>query len=126
MSTTDDVFAKLGLRPRLTARDYLLPALGIFGFGFLAGAGVMMLLAPQLRGRLRQRFQRGASRLRAVVEREGEEQEQEQEQEQGREERADLEKLSRSELYERAHAMNIDTHRNMSKADLVDAIITEG
>ena len=118
MTTTDDVLARLGLRARISPRDYLLPALGIFGVGFLAGAGVTLAFAPQLRHRLRRRL-----RHRAFEVEKAESAVEVQKVEAGEGSVVgDLEQLSRDELYERARRMNVETHPNMSKSDLVHAI----
>lgn len=109
-TTADDVLAKLGLQARLSPRDYLLPALGIFGLGLFVGSGMTLMLAPQARQRLRQRFERGAFKVKQAVGAEGSSIV------------GDLEQLSREDLYERARTMNIETHPNMSKSDLVHAI----
>jgi hypothetical protein len=66
--TADDVLARLGLQTRTTARDYLFPALGIFGLGMLVGAGIVVLSTPRMREELRDRLRRGASRVRDVTE----------------------------------------------------------
>ena len=55
----EELLATLGLQPRRTTMDYLLPALGLFGAGLLIGASVGVLFAPksgeQLRSDLGQR-----------------------------------------------------------------------
>jgi hypothetical protein len=66
--TADDVLARLGLQTRTTARDYLFPALGIFGLGILVGAGIVVISTPSMREQLRDRLRRGASRVREVTE----------------------------------------------------------
>lgn len=61
-TTTKDVLAKLGLQTRTSAWGYLLPALGIFGLGMLAGTGVTLLSMP----RVRERLARGAAKMRGA------------------------------------------------------------
>jgi hypothetical protein len=57
---SDKALAAIGLQPRRSAADYLLPALGLFSVGMLVGAGLGLLLAPkrgrELRGDLRHGF----------------------------------------------------------------------
>lgn len=121
-TTADDVLAKLGLQARMTPRDYIFPALGIFGLGLVVGAGVTVMLSPQVRQRVRQRFERGTFKVKQAVGSEGSGMGgSRSSQSQGLESR-DLEDLSRDELYERAQSMNIETHANMSKSDLIHAI----
>lgn len=43
----DDLLGALGLQTRRSAASYLLPALGMFGVGIVAGAGLGMLFAPR-------------------------------------------------------------------------------
>jgi hypothetical protein len=43
----DDILGSLGLQTRRSPAGYLLPALGMFGVGLLAGAGLGMLFAPR-------------------------------------------------------------------------------
>lgn len=124
-TTADDVLAKLGLQARMTPRDYIFPALGIFGLGLVVGAGVTVMLSPQVRQRVRQRFERGTFKVKQAVGSEGSgmgsRMGSRSSPSQGLESR-DLEDLSRDELYERAQSMNIETHANMSKSDLIHAI----
>ena len=54
--TADDVLAKLGLQTRLSARDYMFPALGIFGLGILVGAGIVVISSPRMRDQVRDRL----------------------------------------------------------------------
>lgn len=61
-TTTKDVLAKLGLQTRRSAWAYVLPSLGIFGFGMLAGTGVTLLSMP----RIRERLQRAAEKARGA------------------------------------------------------------
>jgi hypothetical protein len=57
---SEKALAALGLQPRRSAADYIVPALGLFGVGVLVGAGLGLLLAPkrgqELRGELRHGF----------------------------------------------------------------------
>lgn len=66
--TADDVLARLGLQTRTTARDYVFPALGIFGLGMLVGAGIVVLSTPRMREQVRDRLRRGASQVRDMTE----------------------------------------------------------
>lgn len=43
----DDILCSLGLQTRRSPAAYVLPALGMFGVGLLAGAGLGMLFAPR-------------------------------------------------------------------------------
>src|SRR5690606_40537909 len=92
---------------------YLSPALGIFGLGLVVGAGVTVMLVPQARQRIRDRFERGTSQMKQRLSRA---------RHQVEEFADDLEELTRDELMERAQAMDIQTHANMSKSELVQAI----
>jgi hypothetical protein len=65
-TTTEDVLAKLGLQTRTSVWGYLLPVLGIFGFGMLVGTGVTLLSMPRVRKQLSDRLQRGAARMRGA------------------------------------------------------------
>ena len=57
---SEKALAAIGLQPRRSAADYILPALGLFSVGVLVGAGLGLLLAPkrgqELRGDLRHGF----------------------------------------------------------------------
>jgi hypothetical protein len=53
--------AAIGLQPRRSASDYILPALGLFGVGMLVGAGLGLLLAPKQGRELRGDINRGLS-----------------------------------------------------------------
>jgi hypothetical protein len=68
--SADDLLGLIGVQRRRGASAWLWPALGLFGAGLLAGAGVGLFLAPksgrQLRQNLRARLQRkghGATRM---------------------------------------------------------------
>ncbi len=67
-TTTEDMLAKLGLQPRMSMRDYLLPALGVFGLGMLAGAGITLFAMPGVRRQLRDRLRRGAAKVQEAAE----------------------------------------------------------
>lgn len=112
-TSTDDVLARLGLQTRMSTRDYLFPALGVFGLGLLVGAGFTVMLMPQMRQRLRDQLERGASRIKRTVRVAKKE---------AGEFAEDLESFTREELMERAKAMDIQTDSNMSKSELVQAI----
>ena len=45
--TRDDFLASLGLQSRRSAAVYVLPAIGMFGVGLLAGAGLGLMFAPR-------------------------------------------------------------------------------
>jgi hypothetical protein len=64
--TTEDVLAKLGLQTRMGPRDYLLPALGVFGLGLLAGSGITLVAIPSVRKQLRDRLRHGAAKVNEV------------------------------------------------------------
>jgi len=67
-TTADDLLEKLGLQTRTTARDYIFPAIGLFGLGILVGAGIVAIANPTMREQLRDRVRRGASRVREMGE----------------------------------------------------------
>ena len=50
----DDLLDVLGLETKKSATDWLLPAAGIFGVGFLVGASVALMLAPKSGAELRE------------------------------------------------------------------------
>jgi hypothetical protein len=60
--SADDLLGLIGVQRRRSTSSWLWPALGLFGAGLLAGAGVGLLLTPksgrQFRQTLRTRFQR--------------------------------------------------------------------
>ena len=43
---SESALAAIGLQPRRSASDYILPALGLFSVGVLVGAGLGLMLAP--------------------------------------------------------------------------------
>jgi hypothetical protein len=65
---SDAALSAIGLQPRRTATDYLLPVVGIFGVGLLVGAGLGLMLAPkrgsELRGDIGRRVRSVGTRLR--------------------------------------------------------------
>jgi hypothetical protein len=65
---SDAALAAVGLQPRRTATDYLLPVVGIFGVGLLVGAGLGLMLAPkrgvELRGDIGRGVRKVGERLR--------------------------------------------------------------
>jgi hypothetical protein len=131
-TTADDVLAKLGLQTRMTARDYMFPALGIFGVGMLVGAGIVVITVPRVREQLKDRLRRGASRMRGMTEHAKEKLEDTKEQLKeriggnGRGQSDDFHNMSREQLLERAKSMNIPTRANMTKNELVDALGSAG
>lgn len=60
--------SSIGLQPRRTAADYVLPALGLFGVGLLVGVGLGLILAPkpgvELRGDIGRRVRKMSIRRR--------------------------------------------------------------
>jgi hypothetical protein len=52
--SADDLLGLIGVQRRRGASAWLWPALGLFGAGLLAGAGVGLLLAPKSGRQLRQ------------------------------------------------------------------------
>ena len=127
--TADDVLAKLGLQTRMSARDYLFPALGIFGLGILVGAGIVVVSQPRMREQVRDRLRRGASKVREMGEQAREKMEDAAESIKekvtggnGRHTAEDFQSMTREQLLERAKSMNVQTRANMTKNELIDAI----
>jgi gas vesicle protein len=116
MFTKDDVLAKVGLQSRMTAGDFLFPALGVFGVGILVGAGVALMLAPKSGASLRHDIGRKAMDFkRKVMPGNGHN---------AREigDLDDLEGMTRDELYARAAEQNIERRSGMTKPELIEAI----
>ena len=65
---SDAALAAVGLQPRRTATDYILPAVGLFGVGLLVGAGLGLMFAPkrgsELRGDIGKRVRSVGAKLR--------------------------------------------------------------
>jgi len=136
--SADDVLSKLGLQTKMTARDYVFPALGIFGLGLLVGAGIVALSVPTVREQIRDRLRRGASKVRDMGEQAREKVEGAAEQIKekvagsngagngnghGRSQPGeDFQTMTRDQLMERAKSMNVQTRANMSKNELIDAL----
>jgi hypothetical protein len=126
--TADDVLAKLGLQTRMSARDYLVPAISIFGLGLLVGAGIVVLSQPRLRQQIRERVRRGAEKVRDMGEQAREKMEdaaehiKEKVTGNGRHAQEDFQSMTREQLHERAKSMNLQTRANMTKTELIDAI----
>ena len=68
---SDAALAAVGLQPRRTATDYLLPVVGIFGVGLLVGAGLGLMLAPKRGSELRGDIGRGVRKVGARLRRHG-------------------------------------------------------
>lgn len=126
--SADDVLSKLGLQTKMTARDYMFPALGIFGLGLLVGAGIVALSVPAVREQVRDRMRRGASKVRDIGEQAREKMEDAAEQIKEKVTGAngrngeDFQTMTREQLIERAKSMNVQTRANMSKTELIDAL----
>ena len=141
--TADDVLAKLGLQTRTTARDYVFPALGIFGLGMLIGAGIVAVSVPTVREQLRTGMRRAGSKMRDMGEQAREKMEMAREkmedaaeqikervtggngrsqQGQGQGQGEDFQSMTREQLFERAKSMNVQTRANMSKNEIIDAL----
>jgi hypothetical protein len=133
-TTADEMLAKLGLQTRTTARDYMLPVLGIFGLGMLIGAGIVVIAVPQVREQVRDRLRRGASKVRDVAEQAKDKLDEAKEQLKervggngagnGRGQQAgdDFQAMTREQLVERAKSMNVQTRANMTKNELIEAL----
>lgn len=110
MTDGTDALARFGLQPRMTPTDYMLPALGVFGAGALIGAGLALLLTPKSGRDLRGDIRDAVGRVkRRVLSR-------------GKPDAADLDELSRDDLYVRAQTLEIDGRSDMSKAELLSAV----
>ena len=142
--TADDVLARLGLQTRMTTRDYLFPALGLFGLGMLVGAGIVAASVPSLREQIRDGIRRSASKVRDMGEQARERMEdtvgQIKEKAQGAmsnmgvggngagngqgrgQQGEDFQSMTREQLLERAKSMNVQTRANMSKNEIIDAL----
>ncbi len=127
--TADDVLAKLGLQTRLTARDYLFPAIGLFGLGILVGAGIVVMTQPRMREQIRDRMRRGAMKVRDMGEQAREKMEdvaeniKEKVTGNGRGHQGeDFQSMTREQLLERAKSMNLQTRANMTKTELIDVL----
>lgn len=63
---SESALSAIGLQPRRTATDYILPALGLVGFGVLVGIGLGLILAPkagvELRADIGRRVRRVSSK----------------------------------------------------------------
>lgn len=68
----DDLLGYVGLQQKRRLTGYVIPGLGIFAAGVLAGAGIGLLIAPtpgrELRHQLGTRYQKVRSRLGATTE----------------------------------------------------------
>lgn len=137
--TTDDVLAKLGLQTRMSTRDYMFPALGIFGLGMLIGAGIVAISVPTVREQLRDRIRRSASKVRDFGEQAREKMEDAAESIKdkaeslkdkvtgnghGRNVLEDFQSMTREQLLERAKSLNVQTRTNMSKNEIIEALST--
>ena len=136
--TADDVLAKLGLQTRLTPRDYMFPALGIFGLGILVGAGIVAVSVPTVREQVRDRLRRAGTKMRDMGEQAREKMEDAAEQIKerviggngsgnghGRSQQGDdFQSMTREQLLERAKSMNVTTRANMSKNEIIEALQT--
>lgn len=60
MLNRDQILSQFGLQTRKTARDYLLPAVGLVSAGAAVGAGVALLLAPKSGKAMREDIREGA------------------------------------------------------------------
>lgn len=136
--TADDVLAKLGLQTRMTARDYVFPALGLFGLGMLVGAGIVAISVPTVREQLKTGIRRAGSKVRDMGEQAREKMEMARDKMEdaagqikervtggnGRSQQGgdDFQSMTREQLLERAKSMNVQTRANMSKNELIDAL----
>jgi hypothetical protein len=130
--TADDVLAKLGLQTRMGARDFIWPALGVFGMGMLVGAGIVVMANPRMRDQIRDRLRRMPERMREMKDEAKERLEDAKEQIKervshvgggnGKHANEDYQAMTRDQLLERAKSMNVQTRANMSKQELIDAM----
>ncbi len=67
MISSDKILSQFGLETKKTARDFILPAIGLVGVGAAVGAGVALLMAPKsgndMRADIRNGAMAGANRL---------------------------------------------------------------
>jgi ElaB/YqjD/DUF883 family membrane-anchored ribosome-binding protein len=133
--TADEVLAKLGLQTRMSARDYVFPALGIFGLGMLIGAGIVAVSVPTVREQLRTGMRRAGSKMRDMGEQAREKMEAAREKVEDAAEHIkervtggngrsveDFQSMTREQLFERAKSMNVQTRTNMSKNEIIEAL----
>jgi uncharacterized membrane protein len=133
-TTADDVLAKLGLQTRMGTRDYIWPALGVFGMGMLVGAGIVVLANPRMRDQVRDRLRRVPERMREMRDEAKEKLEDARDQIKervsnvagGNGKSEDFQTMSRDQLLERAKSMNLQTRANMTKQELIDAMGSGG
>jgi uncharacterized membrane protein len=134
-TTADDVLAKLGLQTRMGARDFVWPALGVFGLGMLVGAGIVVLANPRMRNQVRDGLRRVPSKMREMKDEAKEKLEDAKESikervgniaSNGKHAVEDFAAMTRDQLLERARTMNVQTRANMSKQELIDAMGSNG
>lgn len=130
MLNRDQILSQFGLQTRKTARDYLLPAVGLVTAGAAVGAGVALLFAPKSGKAMRENIREGAKASADKI--------------------ADgagrvvatagsiarklpfvpsvapvskpLEEMNKDELYARAQELEIDGRSDMSKEELYEAV----
>ncbi len=66
--TKDDVLEAMGLQPRKSAMDLVLPAAGLFATGILVGVGLGMMFAPKPGSDLRRDIGHKFSHMRGEAE----------------------------------------------------------
>lgn len=131
MFIRDRILSQFGLQTRRTARDMVLPAMGLVSAGAAVGAGVALLLAPksgkETRNNIATGAKAGANRVASAATNAASVA--------GTAVRKlpfvpsrpngamkSMEDMTKEELYEHAQAMEIEGRSDMSKEELYEAV----